>query len=230
MKKFAKIAVLLVALSVMLPLTTYATSLVGTSWESAGFTFTRQVVGAHGGAPHNGTPGEFSTQMRGNDGQLMNGGEWFTAFCVEPGPAAQNGGELIVQAITPEEKNGGLQAAWLIDTFYDDANSNTQIAALQIAVWEAIVDNHGNYDLSGGNFKIWGGSEHALYDANSYLAKMPTSFDVDYLNSNYLIAVHSSKQDLIVKVPGGVPEPSTLLLLGSGMLGAIAIKRKRTKK
>lgn len=202
MKNLAKIVVLFVVFSMMAPVTTYAIALVGTTRESGGITFTRQVTGVRGGQAVDTTPGGYPTQLRDDDGQLMHDGKWFMAFCVEPGIKAHDGkeGELPVKTVTPDQKDGGLQAAWLIDNFYNPANSKTQLAALQIAVWEVITDTHVNYDLSSGDFKIWGGSQEALDIAYSYLINVPKNFDVDYLNSRYLIAVHPSKQDFIIQI------------------------------
>ncbi len=200
MKKLVRIVMIFVACSVMMPITTQAVSLVETTRESSDITFTRQVAGVHGGEAVSTTPGGYPTQVRGDDGQFMNDGQRSMAFCIEPGPEPPLGGELRVQAISPDQKKGGVQAAWLIDNFYDAANSKLQLAALQIAVWEVITDTHGKYDLAAGDFKVWGGSQQALDMANGYLVSLPTHFDVEYLNNKYLIATHPSEQDLIVQI------------------------------
>lgn len=200
MKKLVRIVMMVVACSVMVPIATHAVSLVETTRESSDITFTRQVTGVRGGEAVSTTPGGYPTQVRGDGGQFMNDGQWSMAFCIEPGQEAPLGGELRVQAISPEEQAGGLQAAWLMDNFYNAANSKVQLAALQIAVWEVITDTHGNYDLSAGDFKIWGGSQQALDIAYGYLVSVPTHFDVEYLNNKYLIATHPSEQDLIVQI------------------------------
>ncbi len=199
MKKLVTIVVLFVVLSVMMPLTTYAIALVETTRQSSGITFTRQVAGVRGGGAVETTPGGYPTQLRSNSGQLMNDGKWFMAFCVEPGPDPHQGGELRVQEISLDQRNGGLQVAWLIENFYDATNSDIQLAALQIAIWEVMIDNPGNYDLSNGDFKIWGGSQQALDVAYSYIVSVPKNFDVDYLNHNYLFVVHPTKQDMIIR-------------------------------
>ncbi|GAK61731.1 hypothetical protein U27_02560 [Candidatus Vecturithrix granuli] len=225
MKNVIKIAVFVVVVMCVLPYTVDATSLVGNTWHPDGDYFTRQI---NDGAITRTRIGEFTTQVRDDDGNLMNDGEWFSALCVEPGQIAQSGGELVVQAIKPSEKNGGLQAAWLFDTYYAKDMSFDQLAGLQIAIWEVIVDDSGSYNLSQGNMKILGGDADAIAFAGGYLESVPGGFDADYLDSQYLIAEHPDKQDLIIRTP--VPEPSTVLLLAAGLLGMGSMVRRKRQK
>ncbi|MCP4400277.1 MAG: Cys-Gln thioester bond-forming surface protein [bacterium] len=202
MKHVAKIIVLVVIFSSMTALTTHALSLVGTRKEDGGLSFTRQVTGVHGGEAYENTPGGYATQLRGDDGALLNDGKQFMAFCIEPGRAAHDGkdGELRVQSIPLEEKAGGIQAAWLVDNFYDESMNTLQLAALQMAIWEVITDTDGDYDLATGDFKMWGGSQEALDIAYSYLVSIPEKiFDAESLDSRFLVIVHPQKQDLIVQ-------------------------------
>jgi hypothetical protein len=66
---------------------------------------------------------------------------------------------------------------------------------------------------------------------------MSISFDISALNMKpeYLIGLHwtmSCGNDVIEGAfdPGIVPEPSTVILLGLGLLGVVGIGRKRIKK
>lgn len=203
MKTFVAIVVLFIVCSVIMPVTTHAVSLVGTKHVESSVAYTRQVTGVRGGTPYESRPGGYPTQLRGDDGQLINDGKWMMAFCVEPGIKAHDGkeGELPVQIVTPEQKKGGLQAAWLIDMFYDDAHDENHLAALQMAIWEVIVDHAGPYDLAAGDFKIWDGDQAAINLATSYLAQVPSEFDpkrAACLNNTYRMITHSKRQDVII--------------------------------
>ncbi|PID55751.1 hypothetical protein CSB45_14545 [candidate division KSB3 bacterium] len=205
MKGFVKIVVVSLTCSMITALTAEAVSLVGTRKEAGGVRFTRQVKGVRGGQPYESIPGGYPTQLRGDDGKLLNGGKWVMAFCVEPGRAAHSGkdGELRINTIPLEKKPGGLQAAWLMDNFYHSTMSKAQFAALQIAIWEVITDSSGDYDLSSGDFKIWGGEQKILDIAYSYLLSVPKRFDTEYLNHYYWMMDHPSKQDFLIQRCGG---------------------------
>ncbi|GAK56457.1 hypothetical protein U27_03419 [Candidatus Vecturithrix granuli] len=201
MKIFAKIVVLFVVCSVIMPAATHAVSLVGTKHVESSVPYTRQVTGVRGGTAYESRPGGYPTQLRGDDGQLINDGKWMMAFCVEPGIKAHDGkeGELPVEAVAPEQKKGGLQAAWLMDMFYDDAHDENHLAALQMAIWEVVTDS--TYDLAAGDFKIWDGNQAALDLAASYLAQVPSEFTPEQLaclNRMYQWISHPDKQDFIV--------------------------------
>ena len=221
MKVFLKIIVLSAIVVLVYPLVVQATSLVGTTFDPDGFLFTVQF---EDGVPGFAQTGPFSAQIRGEDGQLVDGGEWFTAFCFEFSQPAQLTEELEVQFVNPGDVIAGMEVAWLFDSYYHENATFTQRAALQIAIWEVLIDYSGSYDLSLGDFKILVGDADVLNLATGYLAKLPESFDVSYLNANYSIALHPEKQDLIFRTP--IPEPSTLLLLGIGLLGIFRLGHK----
>lgn len=122
--------------------------------------------------------------------------------------------------------NAGAKVSWLFNTYAStirDSGTNTQAAALQIAIWEALYDTSQN--LGDGSFRIGTTGAirtqaetylTALY-SNNYLGSTATWLDVDGGNSNPIYR----GQDQITH---GVPEPSTLLLMG---VAGLALARRR---
>lgn len=121
------------------------------------------------------------------------------------------------------------QVAWLLDQYATSAQGNTE-KALQAAIWTTI---HGDdWDLNPNNNTYDpDGSVHTEY-SNMLTALGNNTADV----SNYLwISPEKSSnttryQGLVgVKVPGAVvPEPTTMMLFGIGLLGFAGITRKKT--
>lgn len=229
MKNFAKIVVLVLAVSVILPFAAQAKSLQFVNYDNTGYEFNRIVDGRETSA----NTGVFNAVIYDDAGQPMNNGEWFSGFCVEPGSPIRTGDWLSSSVSAGAFNNGaGLKAAWLLDTyFYGQTTSGFEQAALQLALWEVVKDDE--YDLSSGSFQVIGGNTAVQETTELYLADLENNYDTadtERLSTEYTVFVDDIKQDLIFKTGSAVPEPSTLLLLGSGMLGIVAIQRKRSKK
>lgn len=120
-----------------------------------------------------------------------------------------------------------LKADYLIWRFSSVPRDASQNAALQIAVWEAAID--GTHDLSSGNFKHTG--SYAA-QANIYLSSLSSVDWTSYSPKNGYVTDLSDPpnqryQDFLIRP---IPEPGTLLLLGTGLLGLGMISKYRRSK
>lgn len=220
----------------LIPFAAHAMSLVDTKYVK-----NSNITINYNGSNMNTSAGEFKAQVRDDQGNLLNDGEWFTGLCVELAQGAKLGGELDVDLVDPSQKDGGLLAAWLFENrdLYQDEHamwSQYEVTGLQLAIWEVTHDYTAdmNFDLYDGTFKVVNAHSYAKNLANFYLTSLANSYDPSGLESKYRISMNPKKQDFIIgglpiDPPIATPEPATLLLLGLGILGVFGLKRRAKK-
>ena len=159
----------------------------------------------------------------------LNGGPSFTTYCVDVYRSIG-----LPQTYTDYTVVPGTAHAFANSRAYTDigklyaegnaVNSATAQAAFQIAIWEIAYETASVYNLASGSAKFSGGSADtsgALTLATSWLNALPGVTRSPY---NLSVLESSGHQDQVT----AVPEPSTFLLMATGLLGIGFVTRRRT--
>jgi hypothetical protein len=158
-------------------------------------------------------------------------------YCVELDEPISIPGLYDAELKSVDFKDNGLDAAWLMNEYaYGLGNGPADAtidetmnakAALQLAIWETI---------HGADFTLLSETADSIENLyTGYLnglatAKSAGTYNTDFAD-NFSIAHQVDVQDLLIYNPdgsGAVPEPSTILLMGCGLLFLGLIRKKRS--
>ena len=156
----------------------------------------------------------------------------YGGFCVEDvwAPSGTKGYELLDVSGEPY-----LRAAYAASMYFAGAPGYDDAAAVQVAIWEIVLETIGSYDVASGNLRHFSGFSAAeLTDVQDIVTAAMAANLSSFSAGAFKHAIHprpnpgngSNYQDYLVKVS----EPTTLLLLGVGLISLVGISRRKVFK
>jgi len=163
-------------------------------------------------------------------GQQRMDGKYNVAFPKDaPDPGEYSGGAMGQEKATLLRKMWSMafDDAWYERDYLQTAANNQAAEAFGVAVWEIVHERSDIYDVTDGSFLVspwlW---EDQVDLGNDYVNNLiADAMNYDGPLANLRVLTSPEGQDILVEVP----EPSTTVLMGSGLLMALGLFRRRKR-
>ncbi len=153
----------------------------------------------------------------------LDGGAAFDMYCVDLDHVVSTGNSFEVDVLDESYLSNGTLAGRLFNMFNSGVDSSIKGAALQLSIWDAVVD--GGDGFASGNLQEDGVGASILAMANGYLTSALSSASSGA--ATYLRAQShpdDRNQNMITGEP--VPEPASMVAM---ILGAAGVLKRRRK-
>ena len=196
-----------------------------------GYPVTQNYSGSVGGESYSGAAGIYNFYWS-TDPVTPGVDNPFQGFCIDPRVGSFSYSSYTLLAVTGERqkmaawlfnefRTGGLNDDYLVWSGGSPVVISTLAAATQTAIWELVLDTGNNVSPTNGNTYT-----SSLYVALAQNLVNSALAHEDYDASGYRWAHSATYQDLLVP---NVPIPGAVWLLGSGLLGLVALRRRMSK-
>jgi hypothetical protein len=155
-----------------------------------------------------------------------------SGFCIEDVYSTGSYSQYGIWTIDDNSKYE--KAAWIAAQYFSNpySSSNTtgiRAEAAQLAIWEIVMETSTTYDLTNGAVRVNSGNSF-ISAANALVNGALAQTNIN--QAGWYLALHPDDpndqddyQDYIVQGP--IPEPTTLMLIGTGILGVFGYAKKR---
>ena len=147
------------------------------------------------------------------------------SYCVDPADGTLNAVSYYIESLKSNYGINYLEAAWLINQVM---NGNLNTVTAQAAIWEIMFsgytyksDSNSDSSTTIGNWVTLAENNYGSLNLTGYyIATSPTNSPSSSFNQGY--------QDYLFYdgTLTSVPEPTTMLLLGLGLIGLAGVRRK----
>ncbi|HRP98566.1 MAG TPA: PEP-CTERM sorting domain-containing protein [Rhodocyclaceae bacterium] len=122
--------------------------------------------------------------------------------------------------------NDGREAAMWDPYAWVRPLTGLQGAAIQLGIWESLYDDGASWSLRAGTFRAAGLDTATAHWVDRFFSAVDPLGSLDQRFT--MVLRNDRKQDMITAdPPGSVPEPGTLLLIGTALTTLLATRRRR---